>query len=72
MSRSSPSGFGASYGQSVGDGRQQSTWHGSCARIVRRHRQPPNEAVVVAITPEKDDIAFVCGMNMLQGKVIVK
>jgi len=33
---------------------------------------PLNKAVVVEITPEKDDITFQCGMNMLKGKLVVK
>jgi plastocyanin domain-containing protein len=33
---------------------------------------PLNEAVVVEITPDKDDITFQCGMNMLKGKLVVK
>ena len=33
---------------------------------------PLNEAVAIALTPEKDDITFACGMNMLKGKLVVK
>jgi plastocyanin domain-containing protein len=33
---------------------------------------PLNEVVVVELTPEKDDITFQCGMNMLKGKLVVK
>jgi plastocyanin domain-containing protein len=33
---------------------------------------PLNEAVVVELTPGKDDITFQCGMNMLKGKLVVK
>ena len=33
---------------------------------------PLNETVVVELTPEKDDITFQCGMNMLKGKLVVK
>jgi plastocyanin domain-containing protein len=33
---------------------------------------PLNEVVVVELTPDKDDITFQCGMNMLKGKLVVK
>jgi plastocyanin domain-containing protein len=33
---------------------------------------PLNEPVVVPLTPEKDDVTFACGMNMLKGKLVVK
>lgn len=33
---------------------------------------PLNEPVVIAITPDKKDIDFACGMNMLKGKLVVK
>ena len=33
---------------------------------------PLNEAVPIRLTPEKDDIAFACGMNMLKGSLVVK
>ena len=33
---------------------------------------PLNGPVVVALTPEKGEIAFVCGMNMLKGSVVVR
>jgi plastocyanin domain-containing protein len=33
---------------------------------------PLNEVVVIEITPDKDDITFQCGMNMLKGKLVVK
>ena len=33
---------------------------------------PLNQAVVVALTPDKDDVSFACGMNMLRGKIVVK
>ena len=32
---------------------------------------PLNEPVVVELTPSKGEFAFTCGMNMLQGKVVV-
>jgi ketosteroid isomerase-like protein len=33
---------------------------------------PLNEAVVIPITPDMDEIGFACGMNMLKGKLVVK
>jgi plastocyanin domain-containing protein len=33
---------------------------------------PLNEPVPVAFTPEKGDVNFACGMNMLKGKLVVK
>ena len=33
---------------------------------------PLNEPVVIEFTPTKGDIAFVCGMNMLTGVVVVE
>jgi plastocyanin domain-containing protein len=33
---------------------------------------PLNEVVVVELTPDRDDITFQCGMNMLKGKLVVK
>jgi plastocyanin domain-containing protein len=33
---------------------------------------PLNEPVTIALTPEKDEITFACGMNMLKGKVVVR
>ena len=33
---------------------------------------PLNEPVTVAVTPQKDEITFACGMNMLKGKLVVK
>ena len=33
---------------------------------------PLKEPVSIVLTPEKKDIAFVCGMNMLKGKLVVK
>lgn len=33
---------------------------------------PLNEPVAIALTPEKDEINFACGMNMLKGKLVVK
>ena len=33
---------------------------------------PLNEPVAIALTPEKDEITFACGMNMLKGKLVVK
>jgi plastocyanin domain-containing protein len=33
---------------------------------------PLNEAVLVVLKPEKDEITFSCGMNMLKGKLVVK
>lgn len=33
---------------------------------------PLNQPVSVALTPEKDDVTFACGMNMLKGKLVIK
>ena len=33
---------------------------------------PLNEPVTIPITPQKDEIAFACGMNMFKGKLVVK
>ena len=33
---------------------------------------PLNEPVTIPLTPEKRDIDFACGMNMLKGKLVVK
>jgi len=33
---------------------------------------PLKEPVSIVFTPEKGEVAFACGMNMLKGKVIVK
>ncbi len=33
---------------------------------------PLNEPVTIALTPEKDEVSFACGMNMLRGKLVVK
>jgi plastocyanin domain-containing protein len=33
---------------------------------------PLNEPVSIALTPEKNEITFACGMNMLKGKLVVK
>ena len=33
---------------------------------------PLNEPVSILFTPEKGDVNFVCGMNMLKGKLVVK
>jgi plastocyanin domain-containing protein len=38
-----------------------------------RRELPLNETVVIAFTPrKKGEFAFVCGMNMMRGKVIVQ
>ena len=36
-----------------------------------RRALPLNEAVTVEFTPQKGDIGFVCGMNMLRGTIVV-
>jgi plastocyanin domain-containing protein len=33
---------------------------------------PLNEPVAIPFTPEKGDVIFACGMNMLKGKLVVK
>lgn len=33
---------------------------------------PLNEPVPIDITPEKEDVSFSCGMNMLKGTLVVK
>ena len=33
---------------------------------------PLKEPVSIVLTPEKKDVTFACGMNMLKGKLVVK
>jgi plastocyanin domain-containing protein len=33
---------------------------------------PLNEPVAIPLTPEKNEVGFACGMNMLRGKLVVK
>ncbi len=37
-----------------------------------RKALPLDEAVVIPLTPGKEDVTFGCGMNMLKGKLVVK